>query len=102
MPTQFGMRIWRDLCWCYSANELAALRGGRVRSTTQGRRKMFLLRRFVSMVTIFCVALLFTNPALYAQLSTRGTITGTVTDPTGAVVQGAAVKITDEATKVQT
>jgi hypothetical protein len=61
---------------------------------------MFLLRRFVSMATIFCVALVFTSVGLHAQLSTRGTITGTVTDPTGAVVQGAKVTITDEATKV--
>jgi hypothetical protein len=52
------------------------------------------------MATIFCVALVFTSVGLHAQLSTRGTITGTVTDPTGAVVQGAKVTITDEATKV--
>jgi hypothetical protein len=52
------------------------------------------------MATIFCVALVFTSVGLHAQLSTRGTITGMVTDATGAVVQGATVTITDEATKV--
>src|ERR1035438_2364430 len=101
MSTQFGMRIWRNLSWCYSANELAVWRGGRLRSTTQRRRKMFLLRRFVSIATLFFVALLFTNPALHAQLSTLATITGIVTDPSGAVVAGASVTFTDDATKVE-
>jgi hypothetical protein len=53
------------------------------------------------MAGLFVLALVCSS-FVQAQLSTRGTITGTVTDPTGAVVQGAAVKITDEATKVQT
>src|ERR1017187_10530385 len=61
-----------------------------------------MLRRFGWMAWLFVLALGFTSVALQAQLSSLGTITGTVTDPTGAVVQGAAVKITDEATKVQT
>ena len=63
---------------------------------------MFPLRRLVSMATLLLMALFFTNPALYAQLSTRGTITGTVTDASGALVEGAAVTITDDATKVAT
>jgi hypothetical protein len=52
------------------------------------------------MAWLFVLALGFTSVALQAQLSSLGTITGTVTDATGAVVQGAAVKVTDEATKV--
>jgi hypothetical protein len=40
------------------------------------------------------------STALHAQLSTRATITGTVTDASGAVVADATVTITDEATKV--
>jgi hypothetical protein len=43
-----------------------------------------------------------TNGGLHAQLSTQATITGTVTDPTGAVVSGATVTLTDDATKVST
>jgi len=38
--------------------------------------------------------------SLQAQLSTRATITGTVTDPSGAVVSGANVTITNDSTKV--
>src|ERR1035441_1549004 len=79
MPTQFGIRIWRNL----------------------GRRTMFLLRRFVSIATLFFVALFCTSFALHAQLSTRATITGIVTDPSGAVVAGASVTFTDDATKVE-
>jgi hypothetical protein len=48
----------------------------------------------------FLLALLAAPMPLAAQLSTRATITGTVTDPSGAVVPGATVKFTDEATKV--
>ena len=40
--------------------------------------------------------------SLHAQLSTQATITGTVTDPSGAVVPGATVTLTDDATKVST
>jgi hypothetical protein len=58
-----------------------------------------MLRRIGGMAWILVVAL-FCTSFVHAQLSTRGTITGTVTDATGAVVPGAAVTITDEATKV--
>jgi hypothetical protein len=63
---------------------------------------MFMLRRFVSTAPLFVLALLFANPALIAQLSTQATINGTVTDPGGAVVPGASVTITNNATKVAT
>jgi hypothetical protein len=63
---------------------------------------MFMLRRFVSTVPLFVLALLFASPALIAQLSTQATINGTVTDPAGAVVPGASVTIMDNATKVAT
>ncbi len=59
-----------------------------------------MLRRFGWMAWLFVLALFCTSFALHAQLSTRATIAGMVTDPTGAVVQGATVTITDEATKV--
>ena len=42
------------------------------------------------------LVMLFAGVAsLHAQLSTRATITGTVTDGTGAVVSGATVTITE-------
>jgi len=63
---------------------------------------MISLRRFGLAARILVVALLMTGSAVYAQLSTRAIVTGTVTDSTGAVVQGAKVTITDDTTKVST
>lgn len=48
------------------------------------------------------VVLFASVTSLHAQLSTQATITGTVTDSTGAVVSGATVTLTDDATKVST
>jgi hypothetical protein len=59
-----------------------------------------MLRRFTAIVPVFFLVLLVSGPALHAQLSTRATITGTVTDSSGAVVPGATVTITDDSTKV--
>ena len=50
----------------------------------------------------FLAVLLPGATSLHAQLSTQATITGTVTDPSGAVVSGATVTLTDDATKVST
>jgi hypothetical protein len=61
---------------------------------------MLKLRHFNVIASLIFMALLTISPTLQAQLSTRATITGTVTDATGAVVTGATVTITDEATKV--
>ncbi len=63
---------------------------------------MSMLRRITMMASLCFLALLVFTPTLSAQLSTRATITGTVTDASGAVVPGAAVTITDNATKVST
>jgi hypothetical protein len=63
---------------------------------------MSMLRRICATATPVILALLISSPALYAQLSTRATITGTVTDASGAVVAGATVTLTDDATKVAT
>jgi Carboxypeptidase regulatory-like domain/TonB-dependent Receptor Plug Domain len=76
--------------------------GGHLKTTHTEENDMSTMRRFVSRSLLFPLALLFITPALYAQLSTRATITGTVTDGTGAVVPGAKVTITDDATKVAT
>ena len=58
------------------------------------------LRRIVSAVALLLLAVLCGNQALHAQLSSTASITGTVTDPTGAVVPGATVTFTNDATKV--
>ncbi|MGD0799613.1 MAG: carboxypeptidase regulatory-like domain-containing protein [Acidobacteriaceae bacterium] len=58
------------------------------------------MRRIVSAMAVYVLVAGIASPALYAQLSTRATITGTVSDSTGAVVSGATVTFTDEATKV--
>jgi hypothetical protein len=63
---------------------------------------MIMLRRVISTASLFALILLFAIPVLQAQISTRSTITGTVTDTTGAVVSGATVTITDTLTKVTT
>lgn len=43
----------------------------------------------------------FGSRAAYAQSTSAGTITGTVTDPSGAVVPGAVITVTDPATKTR-
>src|SRR6185437_9613995 len=42
-----------------------------------------------------CCALLLAGPTASAQSATTGSISGTVTDPTGAVVKGATVTLTN-------
>ena len=59
-----------------------------------------MLRPVGWMTWLFAMTLFYPS-FVHAQLSTRGTITGTVTDSTGAVVQDATVTITDEATEVR-
>ena len=61
---------------------------------------MSIQRRIATNASLLALALLISSPTLFAQLSTRATITGTVTDGSGAVVQSATVTITDDATKV--
>jgi Carboxypeptidase regulatory-like domain/TonB-dependent Receptor Plug Domain len=45
-----------------------------------------------------CLFVLFCVSASLAQTSTTGALTGTVTDPSGAIISGATVTITDNAT----
>ena len=52
----------------------------------------YLLRSFCAL-TLLC----FLSAVVYAQQAT-GTITGTITDPHGAIVQGAAVEVRNVAT----
>src|SRR5262245_27905981 len=53
---------------------------------------MKILSRIMPATLALCLALLATSAG--AQTATTGTIEGTVTDPNGAVVPGAAVKVT--------
>ena len=48
-----------------------------------------------------CTLLLLCAAALSAQVAGSGTIQGTVTDPTGAVIPGAMVTLTETATQVK-
>jgi hypothetical protein len=57
-------------------------------------------RRFLATASLVILMLLFTGTTLFAQLSTRATISGTVTDSSGAVVEGATISIINDATKV--
>ena len=50
---------------------------------------------------LFVVALCLSSVVLNAQSTTQGSIAGTVTDPTGAVVSGASVAATNSGTNAQ-
>jgi outer membrane receptor protein involved in Fe transport len=58
----------------------------------KGKLSMKILSRIMPATLVLCLALLATSGS--AQTSTTGTIEGTVTDPNGAVVPGATVKVT--------
>src|SRR5207253_869407 len=58
------------------------------------------LVRLLSIVA--CAATLFCAPNAKAQLTGKGAISGTVMDPTGAVVPDATITITNNATGVKT
>src|SRR5690348_7817777 len=59
------------------------------------------MRLFVRVSTLsFLLAL--SQISLFSQTSTSGSVTVTVTDPTGGVVPGAALEITDISTNVAT
>jgi hypothetical protein len=59
-------------------------------------------RPFLNILKITLMALLLCSGShLLAQSASAGTITGTVTDPQGAVIPGAAIVVTDEATKAK-
>ncbi len=56
------------------------------------------IRLVLCCLALFIFAACFCSISLNAQTSTQGAVTGTVTDPSGAVVQGAAVTIQNKAT----
>lgn len=59
-------------------------------------------RNILGISLVCLLALIFTVSACLAQLTSLGTISGTVTDTTGAVVPGAVIKIMNEGTKATT
>ncbi len=63
---------------------------------------MFIPRHITTTSLLCFLTMLVFTTTLSAQLSTRATITGTVTDSSGAVVPDATVTLTDNATKVAT
>src|ERR1700689_1268821 len=54
------------------------------------------------LATLLVIAALFRVDISHAQLTGKGGISGTVTDPSGAAVPGAKITITDVATGVST
>ena len=63
-------------------------------------RRVSLLSGIFRGLFVLALVVFTCNIGAFAQLSARATITGTVTDSSGAVVPGAAVTITNDATKV--
>jgi len=59
------------------------------------------MRRTRVGVCVLSLTGLLLSPSLFGQ-SDRGTITGTVTDPSGAVISGASVAATNTATGIST
>ncbi|PYV44355.1 MAG: hypothetical protein DMG06_06710 [Acidobacteria bacterium] len=60
---------------------------------------MLFLKRFATLLVSLCLITLGAAVELWAQ-GDRGTITGTVTDPSGAVIAGASVTATNTATRL--
>jgi hypothetical protein len=56
---------------------------------------------WLSLISVFLLALTAGTIQLQAQMSTTAAITGTVSDNSGAVIAGATVTVIDEATNVQ-
>jgi hypothetical protein len=52
-------------------------------------------------VRLFLAIAIFTAPALFAQLAGTGTIQGTITDPSGAIIPGAEIKVVQASTNVE-
>jgi hypothetical protein len=63
-------------------------------------RRVSLLSGIFRGIFVLALVVFTCNIGAFAQLSARATITGTVTDSSGAVVPGAAVTITNDATQV--
>lgn len=60
-------------------------------------------RRFMKKVTLWLLSVCFASAVtMWGQQADRATITGLVTDPTGAPIVGATVTVTNEATGVKT
>ncbi len=64
-------------------------------------RNFPLFRRFAACQASLVIAFLLAAGASHAQLTGAGNIQGTVTDPTGAIVAGATVTLTDVSTGVK-
>ena len=60
--------------------------------------RTLLFRRMIWVCSL--VALLIANTSIISAQSTFATVTGTVTDPTGAVIPGATIVITNKRTQV--
>ena len=64
-------------------------------------RTMMIAKTTLSLL-LFSLCWILISPRASAQLTTTGTVNGTVSDATGAVVPGAAVTVTSEATQQET
>ena len=59
---------------------------------------MRLLNRSFFLIQCLCFCVLWSSLALYGQSSSAGTVSGIVSDPSGAAIAGAQVKLTDATT----
>jgi hypothetical protein len=60
-----------------------------------------LTTKLITLASVLLLGVTLSTGTAGAQATTSGTITGTVTDPTGAVIAGATVTVTDESTKAK-
>lgn len=51
----------------------------------------------LALAAIFLLSICMPSPLSFAQTANTGAVTGTITDPSGALVTNAAVKVTNEA-----
>jgi hypothetical protein len=61
--------------------------------------KIFRISQALALIVALVAALAFVSGTAYGQATSSGTIVGTVTDQSGALIVGAVITVTDQATK---
>lgn len=88
------MKWWRRSC------DAQVIEGWGTRASSKKRPEWFHFGTGLTLILIalLMVAMSLTQPTLFAQTADTGALSGTVTDPSGAVVPGVQIKVNNEAT----